>query len=101
MNVIELDLITIRNKDRDVLRPRTFQYAMRVAFGKIVLRLIDVDHETFLDHDRSDELVSVRPGLSQMRGNTYIIDFASVASICLCVCNTGEAGEEPLCKDIQ
>ena len=30
---------------------------MRVAFGKIMLRLVNGDQEAFLDHDRSDELV--------------------------------------------
>jgi hypothetical protein len=90
----------MRNKDRDVLRPRAFQYAMRVAFGKIILRLVDVNHEIFLDHDCSDELIRIRPGLLFILKYTYVEDFASIASICLYDRNTGKAGEEPLRKCI-
>jgi hypothetical protein len=90
----------MKNKDRDVLRLKIFQYAMRVAFGKIMLRLIDVNHETFLDHDCSDELIRIRPGLPLMLKYTYVKDFASIASICLYDRNTGKAGEEPLRKCI-
>jgi hypothetical protein len=32
---------------------------------------------------------------------TYIVDFASVVGICLCVCDTAEAGEELLRKRVE
>jgi hypothetical protein len=31
----------------------------------------------------------------------YIVDFASVVSICRCACNTAEAGEEPFRKRVE
>jgi hypothetical protein len=98
---VKLDSITIRNKDRDVLRLRVFQYAISVSFGKIMLRPINIDYETFLDQNRSDELIRIRPSLLQMLKYTYVKDFASVVSICPCVYNTGKAGEEPLRKYIK
>ena len=100
-DIVKLDSRTIRNKDRDVLRPRAFQYAMSVAFGKILLQPVDGGHDTFLDQDRSDELVRIRRGLPQVLECTYIVDFASVVSICRCACDTCKAGEEPLRKCVE
>jgi hypothetical protein len=100
-DIVELDSRTMGNKDWEVLRPRAFQYAMSVAFGKILLHPVDGSHNTFLDQDRSDELVRIRPGLPQVLECTYIVDLASVVSICRCAGDTSKAGEEPLRKRVE
>ena len=42
----------------------------------------------------------IEPG-HKMVEYTYIVDFASVVGICLDVCDTAEAGEEPLRKRVE
>jgi hypothetical protein len=52
----------MRNEDRVVFCPRGFQDTTNIAFGKIILRPLDVGHETFLGQDFSDLLMRIRLG---------------------------------------
>jgi hypothetical protein len=52
----------MRNEDRVVFCPRGFQDTTNIAFGKIMLRPLDVGHETFLGQDFSDLLMRIRLG---------------------------------------
>ena len=85
----------MRNEGRVVFCPRGFQHTMSIAFGKIMLRPLDVGHETFLGQDFSDPLMRIRLGSAWVVEYAYVEDLASIVGICRCACNTTEAGEEP------
>jgi hypothetical protein len=66
-----------------------------------MLRPSDIDHKTFLSQGLSDPLPRMRSGSPYVVWGGYIVDFASVVSICRRACNTAEAGEEPFRKRVE
>jgi len=66
-----------------------------------MLRPSNVDYKTFLDQDLSDPLPTMRTGSAYVAEYTYVVDFASVVFICRSICNTAEAGKEPLRKRVE
>jgi hypothetical protein len=45
--------------------------------------------------------MKMRPSSLHVEECAYIVNFASVVVVCPCVCNTAEAGEEPLRKRVE
>ena len=87
-------------KERQTLNAQVIQPIEGVR-GKIVLWLINSDHEAFLDHDRSDELVEDKTGLTVEAGICLHCRLRFCRQHLSCACSPGEAGEEPLRKCVE
>jgi hypothetical protein len=69
----ELNPITFRNKNRVDLRSSGLQQAAKIAFGKKILRPLDVDHDTFFGQDLSDLLIRIRLQARHVRCSVLIL----------------------------